>query len=87
MALNAGARIVGVNNRNLKSFEVDMGTRTGLRKLIPDNIIFVSESGVRTAEDIDILRKNGVDAVLIGETLMRSSDIKKTLAELKGGGL
>ena len=84
-ALCAGARIIGVNNRDLKNFEVDTGNSIRLRKLAPENIIFVSESGVRTAEDVDVLRKNGVDAVLIGETLMRSPDKKAALAELKGG--
>lgn len=83
-AVNAGARIIGVNNRNLKTFEVDTGISLRLRKLVPSAVIFVSESGIRTAKDIDMLRKNGVDAVLIGESLMRSPDKRKTLAELKG---
>lgn len=85
-AVDAGSRIIGVNNRNLKTFEVDTGISISLRKLVPDPVVFVSESGIRTAEDIDILRKNGVDAVLIGETLMRSPDKKKALADLRGGG-
>ena len=85
MAVNSGTRIIGVNNRNLKTFEVDTGVSIRLRKLAPDNVVFVSESGIRTAGDINILRKNGVDAVLIGETLMRSSDKKKTLSSLRGG--
>ena len=85
MAVSAGARIIGVNNRNLKTFEVDIGISIGLRKLVPDSVVFVSESGIRTAEDIDMLRKNGVDAVLIGETLMRSPDKKKAVAGLRGG--
>ena len=85
MALRAGARIIGVNNRNLKTFEVDTSNSIRLKKLAPKDIILVSESGIRTAEDIDVLRKNGVDAVLIGETLMRSPDKKTALAELKGG--
>ena len=84
--VNAGARILGVNNRNLKTFEVDTGISIRLRKLVPGTIIFVSESGIQTAEDIDLLRKNGVDAVLVGETLMRSPDKKKTLTDLRGGG-
>jgi len=115
MALCAGARIIGVNNRNLKTFEVDTGNSIRLRKLAHEmgsrlapklgsnlapklgsnlapelgskEILFVSESGIKTAEDIDVLRKNGVDAVLIGETLMRSPDKKAALAELKGGSL
>ena len=85
MALRAGARIIGVNNRNLKTFEVDANNSIRLRKQVPKEIIFISESGIRTAEDIDVLRKNGVDAVLIGETLMRAPDKKAALAGLKGG--
>ena len=84
MALDAGARVIGVNNRDLKTFEVDTGTSMRLRKLTPDDILFVSESGIRSAEDVEVLRQNGVDAVLVGETLMRSPDKKATLAELKG---
>ena len=86
IAVNAGARIIGVNNRNLKTFEVDTGISIRLRKLVPGNIIFVSESGICTAEDIDMMRKNGVGAVLVGEKLMRSPDKKKALADLRGGG-
>ena len=84
MALAAGARIIGVNNRNLKTFEVDINLSERLGKMIPREIIFVSESGVRTAEDINRLRQSGVDAVLVGETLMRSTDKKAALAELRG---
>ena len=84
MALDAGARVIGVNNRDLKTFEVDTNTSIRLRKLAPDDVLFVSESGIRSAEDVETLRQNGVDAVLIGETLMRSSDKKTALAELKG---
>ena len=84
MALDAGARIIGVNNRNLKTFEVDTGISIRLRKMIPDNLLFVSESGISTAEDVAILRRIGVDAVLVGETLMRSTDKKAALAELRG---
>jgi len=85
MALSAGARIIGVNNRNLKTFEVDVTLSSRLRKMVPRDILFVSESGIRTAKDVDALRKHGVDAVLVGETLMRSSDKKTALAELRGG--
>ena len=81
-ALKSGARIIGVNNRDLKTFEVDMANSINLRKLAPDNVIFVSESGIRTAEDIKKLHENQIEAVLIGETLMRSSDKKKCLQEL-----
>ena len=84
MALDAGARVIGVNNRDLKTFEVDTSTSIRLRKLTPDDVLFVSESGIRSAEDVEMLRQNGVDAVLVGETLMRSSDKKAALAELKG---
>lgn len=84
MALNTGARIIGVNNRNLKDFSVDTDNSRRLRELIPPNVLFVSESGVRTAEDVSALRKIGADAVLIGETLMRASDKRAKLAELRG---
>ena len=84
MALNTGARIIGVNNRNLKDFSVDTDNSRRLRELIPPNVLFVSESGVRTAEDVSALRKIGADAVLIGETLTRASDKRAKLAELRG---
>lgn len=86
-ALNAGARIIGVNNRDLKTFEVDMKNSISLRSLAPDNVVFVSESGIRTHEDIRQLYENNVDAVLIGETLMRSGDKRAALRELNGGPL
>ena len=84
MAIKAGARVIGVNNRNLKTFAVDTGNSVRLRALTPDDIIFVSESGIRTADDIKLLRNHGVDAVLVGEILMRSADKKKTLQALRG---
>lgn len=83
-ALRVGARIVGVNNRNLKDFTVDTDNSRRLRELIPSEILFVSESGVKTAEDIAKIRSIGADAVLIGETLMRASDKKAKLKELRG---
>ncbi len=83
MAVNAGARIIGVNNRNLKDFSVDTGNSRRLRALVPENVIFVAESGVKTEEDIRALRAAGVNAVLIGETLMRADDKKQKLDELK----
>lgn len=83
-ALNSGARIIGVNNRDLKTFTVDVNNSIRLRNLAPDNAIFVSESGIKTAADIKILSENGVDAVLVGETLMRSKDKKAALNTLKG---
>ena len=83
-ALNAGARIIGVNNRNLKDFTVDTGNASRLRRLIPSDVLFVSESGVKDAEDIRKVRDAGADAVLIGETLMRAHDKRAKLAELRG---
>ena len=82
-ALSVGAKIIGVNNRNLKDFTVDFSNAARLREIIPADKIFVAESGVKTPDDIQTLKKIGADAVLIGETLMRSDDKKKTLAELK----
>lgn len=84
MALRAGARVIGVNNRNLNDFTVNTDNSRRLRDLIPDDILFVSESGVRSAEDVKLLRDIGADAVLIGETLMRASDRSAKLKELKG---
>ena len=86
-ALKAGAKIVGVNNRDLKTFNVDMNNSIRLRNLAPDNIVFVSESGIKNAGDIAILERNRVGAVLIGETLMRSPDKKAALEKLNGGAL
>lgn len=83
-ALAAGARIVGVNNRDLKTFTVDIDTSRRLRELAPEHIIYVSESGIKTPEDVQRLKENGTDAVLIGETLMRSPDKKKMLMQLDG---
>ena len=83
-AVAAGARLIGVNTRNLKDFSVDTGNSRRLRELAPANVSFVSESGVQSAEDIRLLREAGVNAVLIGETLMRVADKKAKLAELKG---
>lgn len=83
-ALAAGAGIIGVNNRDLRTFQVDMGTSLRLRELVPADIVFVSESGIRTAEDINALRQRHVDAVLIGETFMRSPDKKAALQKLRG---
>ena len=83
-ALRCGARIIGVNNRNLKDFSVDTDNSRCLRRLIPKDVVFVSESGVKTPEDVQLLRKIGADAVLIGETLMRAADKKQILNELRG---
>ena len=84
MALDAGAHVIGVNNRNLKDFSVNTDNSRRLRELIPSEVLFVSESGVQTAEDVAALRAIGADAVLIGETLMRAADKKAKLAELRG---
>ena len=83
-ALNAGARVIGVNNRNLKDFTVDTENSRRLRSLIPSDSLFVSESGVRTAADVQLLREAGADAVLVGETLMRAADKRQKLNELRG---
>lgn len=83
-ALNAGAEIIGVNNRNLRDFTVDLNNSLRLRKLVPPDITFVAESGIKTRADVAVLQKAGTDAVLIGETLMRSGDVKATLKQLAG---
>ena len=83
-ALHSVARVIGVNNRNLKDFSVDTDNSRRLRALIPHNVLFVSESGVSSTEDVAKLREIGADAVLIGETLMRASDKKVKLDELRG---
>ena len=84
MALASGAKIIGVNNRDLKTFTVDINNSARYRKMVPDDVVFISESGIKTAQDIQKLRENGTNAVLIGETFMRSSDKKKILEELRG---
>ncbi len=83
-ALNSGAKIIGVNNRDLKDFSVDVGHSAGFRDLVPKEVLFVSESGIKTREDVKALEENGTDAVLIGETLMRADDKKAMLDSLKG---
>lgn len=85
MALQTGARVIGVNNRNLKDFSVDTDNSRRLRNLIPRDVLFISESGVRGAEDVARLRELGADGVLVGEALMRSADKKAALAGLRGG--
>lgn len=84
MALRAGARMIGVNNRNLKDFTVDTQNSGRLRDLIPESVLFVSESGIRNAKDVEKMRNLGADAVLIGETLMRAADKKAELKKLRG---
>jgi len=85
-ALHAGARIVGVNNRDLKTFEVNLETCEKLRRLVPKDVLFVAESGIKTSDHIKRLSEAQVDAVLIGETLMRSNDRRTALNALRKGG-
>ena len=83
-AVSVGAKIIGVNNRNLKDFSVDFSNAARLRDRIPADCIYVAESGVRTPEDVQRLRQIGADAALIGETLMRAEDPAEMLRRLKG---
>ncbi len=84
MAIESGARMIGVNNRNLKDFSVDVENSRRMRELVPRDILFISESGINSHNDIKKLRNIGADAVLIGETLMRAADKKAKLSELRG---
>jgi len=83
-ALKAGARLIGINNRNLKTFEVDLNTTASLRHLVPKEVLLVSESGIQKTEDIMRLRKSDVDAVLIGEAFMRNEDKAAVMKNLRG---
>ena len=84
MAIDCGARIIGVNNRNLKDFTVDVQNSVRLRNLVQDDVIFVSESGLETPEDIQVLRDNNIGVALMGETFMRSPNKVEKLAYLYG---
>ena len=84
MAVRAGARLIGINNRNLKDFTVDTDNSRRFREMIPTEILFVSESGICSAEDVKRLREIGTDAVLIGEALMRTENKAEKLAWLRG---
>lgn len=84
-AIHAGARIIGVNNRNLSDFSVDMANSSRLRELVPPEILFVAESGIKTAADVQTMREIGADAVLIGELMMRAENRSAMLAELRRG--
>ncbi|MDD2400932.1 MAG: indole-3-glycerol phosphate synthase TrpC [Clostridia bacterium] len=84
-AVAIGARIIGVNNRNLKTFEVNLETCAKLRPFVPEETLFVAESGIKTSDNIAILCQAGVDAVLIGETLMRSNNKRAALKNLREG--
>lgn len=86
-ALKAGASIIGVNNRDLRTFQVDVENSVRLRGLVPEHIVFVSESGIKGPEDTARLYDNGTDAVLIGETLMRSADKRAALDCLRAGNI
>jgi indole-3-glycerol phosphate synthase len=83
-AINAGAKLIGINNRNLQTFEVDLGTTLRLRKLIPNSCVVVSESGIESREHVKALEDAGVDAILVGEALIRSDDPKAKAKELLG---
>ncbi len=84
-AMIVGAEIIGVNNRNLKDFTVDIDNSINLRRCVSGDVVFISESGIKTKEDVTKLKENNVDAVLIGETLMKSDDKKAMILELKNG--
>ena len=83
-AVACGARVIGVNNRDLKTFNVDMAAARELRDMVPAHTLFVSESGVKSAADVEAARAMRADAVLVGETLMRAEDKRAKLAELRG---
>ena len=85
MGLLAGAQIIGVNNRNLKDFTVDIENSVRLRPMVPPSVCFISESGIRTGEDLKRLYENGTDGVLIGEAFMRAADKKALLSEFREG--
>jgi indole-3-glycerol phosphate synthase len=84
-ALDAGAEIVGINNRDLDTFKTDISTTVRLRELLRDETTVVSESGISTPDDVELLERAGVDAVLVGETIMRSADVEAKVKELLGG--
>ena len=84
-AVNVGAEIIGVNNRNLNDFTVDIENSISLRRCVGGDVIFISESGIKTKEDVARLKENDVDAVLIGETLMKCDDKKSMILEFKNG--
>ena len=86
-ALASGARIIGINNRDLKTFKVDLAVTARIRELIPPGILTVAESGINSPDDLRAIAGCGVDAVLIGESLMRAADKKMFLAELKAACL
>lgn len=86
-ALLAGAKIVGINNRDLTNFRTNVHHTVSLATIVPDGVILVSESGIKTAADVEMLKAAGADAVLVGETLVRSQDPAEKIRELTGGKL
>jgi len=84
-AVKAGAKIIGINNRDLKTFKVDLAVTARLRSLVPADILTVAESGIKSPEDVRVLSGIGIDAVLVGESLMKAKDKKRFLLELKAG--
>jgi len=83
-AMKAGAKLFGINNRDLQTFEVDLGTTLRLRKLVPNSCVVVSESGIESREHVKVLEDAGVDAILVGEALIRSDDPRAKAKELLG---
>ena len=83
-ALDSGASVIGINNRDLRGFTVSLETTIGLRDSVPDSVILVSESGIRTRSDVEVLARAGVDAVLVGEALLRAPVPGKMVSELSG---
>lgn len=83
-AVDVGAKIIGINNRDLESFHIDMNQSQKLRNIVPESCIFVSESGIQTPEDVIQLKEIGTNAVLVGETLMRAENKAQTLKMLRG---
>ncbi len=83
-ALSCGARIIGINNRDLGTFEIDLDVTKRLRPMIPENITVVSESGIHTPEDVAFIRQCGVDAILVGTELMRADDVSLKITEMMG---
>ena len=84
MALRAGARVIGVNNRNLRDFSVDTTNSQNLRTMVGKEVVFVSESGIMSADDARAMREGGADAILVGEYMMRAKDKGQALAALRG---
>ncbi len=82
MAVEVGARMIGVNNRNLRNFEVNINNSINLRRLVPDSVLFIAESGIKTREDVLLCREHNISGILIGETLMKSTNKKEALSEL-----